>query len=66
MTRNSKSSASLLLAGLAAFAIYKYKKMTPEKKVELKVKGKELLHKYVPDPVRNFFNNKENMNTRTV
>lgn len=66
MTRNTKSSASLLLAGLAAFAFYKYKKMTPEKKNELKEKGKDLIDKYVPDSVKNIFTKGENTNSKPV
>ena len=46
MTRNAKGG-SLLLAGLAAFAYYKYSKLSDEDKKELisswKEKGKHLL-----------------------
>lgn len=66
MLRNTKSSAPLLLAGLAAFALYKYKKMSPEKKNELKGKGKDLIDKYIPDSLRNFFTKNENANRQTV
>lgn len=48
MPVNTKSKTPLLLAGLAAFAYYKYNKMSPEKKNELKSKGMDLLNKYAP------------------
>lgn len=42
----------LILAGLAAFALYKYSKMNPDEKRNLannlKQKGKKLYDKYVP------------------
>lgn len=64
MSPNRKSSAPLLLAGLAAFAYYKYNKMSPEQKQELtgniKEKGKKLYDKYVPQSVKNMFNKEEN------
>ena len=66
MIRNSKSSTPLLLAGLAAFAFYKYKKMSPEKKNELKEKGKDLVDRYVPDSLKNIFGKNEKVNTQTV
>jgi hypothetical protein len=51
--RNSKSSfTTLLLAGAAAFAYYKYSKMTPEQRKSfvgnLKQKGKDLMDQYMP------------------
>ena len=55
MLKNRKSAATLLLAGLAAFAYYKYSKMTPEKKHGLTEKGKNLYEKYVPQSVKNMF-----------
>ncbi|MEO6136684.1 MAG: hypothetical protein ABIP35_16135 [Ginsengibacter sp.] len=66
MSQNTKSSTPLLLAGLAAFAIYKYKKMSPEKKNELKEKGMDLVDKYVPASVKNIFNKNKNANTESV
>ena len=35
----------LLLAGAAAFGIYKYSKMTPQQKKDLKEKGQDFLNK---------------------
>lgn len=51
--RNKKSSAaSLLLAGAAAFAYYKYSKMSPDERKDLvsslKQKGRDILNKYMP------------------
>lgn len=66
MSQNTKSSTPLLLAGLAAFAFYKYKKMSPEKKNELKEKGMDLVDKYVPASVKNIFNKNKNANTESV
>jgi len=65
MTRNTKST-SLLLAGLAAFAFYKFKKMSPERKNELKEKGRDLVDKYVPQSVRNQFGFGETSHHPTV
>lgn len=60
MMNNKKSSAPLLLAGLAALAYYKYKKMTPEQKnnivASVKQKGKDLYDKYVPQSVKDMIN----------
>lgn len=52
---NKKSGAPLVLAGLAAFAYYKYKKMSPERKTELMEKGKDLVDKYAPESLKNIF-----------
>jgi predicted Fe-S protein YdhL (DUF1289 family) len=46
----------LVLAGLAAFAWYKYSKMTPDEKRNmmnnLKQKGKKLYDQYVPGDIK--------------
>lgn len=56
MNRNKKSSTPLLVAGLAAFAYYKYKKMSPEDKDNLvssvKQKGMDLYEKYIPQSLK--------------
>ncbi|MEO5948307.1 MAG: hypothetical protein ABIP79_15925 [Chitinophagaceae bacterium] len=39
----------LLIAAAAGYGIYKYSKMTPEQKNDLKVKGKEFIKKNVGD-----------------
>ena len=56
MNTGKKSSTPILLAGLAAFAYYKFKKMSPEKKDNLvstvKDKGMDLYDKYVPQSLK--------------
>lgn len=58
----NKKTGSLLLAGLAAYAYYKYSKMSPEQKKDLtgniKQKGKDLYDKYVPAEIKNLFEKK--------
>lgn len=54
MRNNRKSNTPLLLAGLAAFAYYKFNKMSPAKKNELKDKGMDLVDKYAPQ-LKSFF-----------
>ena len=60
MATNKKG---LLLAGLAAFAYYKYSKLSPEQKKNLfsdiKEKGKKLMDEYLPSNVRNQFSSSE-------
>lgn len=64
MLQNKKNSKGLLLAGLAAFAYYKYSKMSAEEKQNivstLKDQGKKLYDQYVPEEVKNVFANKGN------
>ncbi len=64
MLQNKKNSTGLLLAGLAAFAYYKYSKMSEEEKQNiissLKDQGKKLYDQYVPEEVKNVFSNKGN------
>lgn len=56
MNTNKKSTTPLLVAGLAAFAYYKYKKMSPEEKDNLvgtmKQKGMDLYEKYIPQSIK--------------
>ena len=40
-----RKTLGLLLAGAAAFGIYKYSKMNPQQKKDLKEKGKDFLDK---------------------
>jgi hypothetical protein len=40
-----KKSLALILGALAAFGLYKYSKLSPEEKNNLKAKGKDLLDK---------------------
>ena len=60
MPINTKSNTPLLLAGLAAFAYYKFNKMSPEKKNDLKTKGMDLVDKYVPQSLKNIFSKDKN------
>jgi hypothetical protein len=41
----SRKGMGLLLAAAAAYGVYKYSKMTPEQKSNLKSKGKDFLDK---------------------
>ena len=54
----------LLLAGIAAFAYYKYSKMSDEQKKnlvgDLKTKGQKLYDEYVPEDIKKMFANKGN------
>jgi len=64
MLQNKRSATPLLLAGLAAFAYYKYSKMSPAQKQDLtgtiKEKGKKIYDKYVPQSVKDMFGKKYN------
>jgi hypothetical protein len=64
MLQNRKNSTGLLLAGLAAFAYYKYSRMSEEEKQNiissLKDQGKKLYDQYIPEEVKNVFANKGN------
>lgn len=57
--KNKIQAGALLVAGAAAFAYYKYSKMSPEEKTkivsDLKEKGKDLYDKYMPEEVKNMF-----------
>ena len=60
MTSNKKlPGGALLIAGAAAFAYYKYSKMTPEEKSkiveDLKEKGQKLYDQYMPEEVKSMF-----------
>ncbi|MEJ7627578.1 MAG: hypothetical protein WKF35_11990 [Ferruginibacter sp.] len=45
----------LLLAGIAAFAYYKYKKMTPEAKKKMVDGIKDKVNEHVPSNIRGLF-----------
>ncbi len=51
---------SLLLAGAAAFGLYKISKMSQQQKDELLNKGKKLYEENVPENVKSLFGKKEN------
>lgn len=59
----------LLLAGLAAYAYYKYNKMTPAEKEKLvggiKEKGQKLYDDYVPAEIKNMIGKKNPPDTAT-
>ncbi len=63
MIQNKLPKGSLLLAGLAAFAFYKYSKLSPDEKSNLvgtiKEKGKKLYDKYLPDEFKKYFETKD-------
>ena len=63
MIQNRLPKGGLLLAGLAAFAYYKYSKLSPEDKRNLagtiKEKGKKLYDQYVPDELKKVFGSKD-------
>ena len=58
--RNKSSFTTLLLAGAAAYAYYKYSKMTPDQRKSfvgnLKQKGKDLMDQYMPGSTGSGFN----------
>ena len=45
----ANSKVGLLLAAAAAYGAYRYTKMTPEQKSNLKAKGKDFLNKNLGD-----------------
>lgn len=53
---NAKKGLGLLLAGIAAYGIYKYNKMSADEKKQLKdkvkAKGQKLYDDYVPQDVK--------------
>jgi hypothetical protein len=55
----NKKNTGLLLAGIAAYAAYRYNKMNASEKKEmtdrLKAKGKKIYDDYVPGNVKNWF-----------
>lgn len=69
MTRNN-NTGKLLLAGLAAYAYYKYTQMSPEERENigetLKSKGKKLFDEYMPDEIKSIFDKKAGQNSQTA
>jgi hypothetical protein len=61
------ATGGLLLAGIAAFAYYKYSKMSQEEKDNLmsgiKEKGQKLYDQYMPAEIKDMFGKKANSNT---
>jgi hypothetical protein len=60
------ATGGLILAGLAAFAYYKYSKMTQEEKTNLtssiKEQGQKLYDQYMPSQVKDMFAQKGSTN----
>ncbi len=53
-----QKKTGLILAGLAAYAAYKYSKMSADQKTSLMEKGKRLANQYLPDNLKNIFDSK--------
>jgi len=64
MARGKIGTGPLLLAGLAAFAYYKYSKMSEQEKNSMvsgwKEKGQKLYDEYIPENIKNMVNKKSN------
>ena len=58
MSRKSNAT-TLLLVGLAAYAIYKYMKMSEDEKHNLVDKGKKFIDENIPQSLRNIFAKEE-------
>jgi hypothetical protein len=69
MFQKKMPTGGLVIAGLAAYAYYKYSKMSAEEKSnlmsDLKEKGQKLYEQYVPEDVRSMLSGKSNMNTNS-
>ena len=57
-----QSKVGLLLAAAAAYGAYRYSKMTPEQKTNLKTRGKDFLNKNLGDVGSLFGKKKATMN----
>lgn len=61
------NTGKFILAGLAAFAWYKYSKMSKEEKSKLgndiKTRGQQVYDQYVPEEVKNIFGKKHQNGT---
>ena len=64
---NNRKTSGLILGSLAAYAFYRYSKMTPEQKSKLtdtlKEKGRSLLDQFMPGGLKNTFGNQEENKT---
>ncbi len=58
MTRKEKISDILVIAGLAAFAFYKYSKLTGEEKdkmvQDLRETGRNIIKELIPEEIKGF------------
>ena len=65
MRRKKIPKGTLILAGLAAIAYYKYSKLSEEQKDNLintlKEKGRKFYDQYIPSGIKNLFTKKDNM-----
>ncbi len=63
MARKGLGTGSLLLAGVAAFAYYKYSQMSEQQRKDLvnnwKERGQKLYDDYVPENIKSMVNKKE-------
>ena len=63
MARRGLGTGSLLLAGIAAFAYYKYSQMSEQQRKDLvnnwKQKGQKLYDEYVPENIKNAVGKKQ-------
>ncbi|HVG40881.1 MAG TPA: hypothetical protein VM888_04650 [Chitinophagaceae bacterium] len=71
MVQNKKRpTGTLLLAGLAAYAYYKYSKMSPDQKKNLvgdwKEKGKKFYEDNVPENIKSMLGNKSGSQGNTM
>jgi hypothetical protein len=57
---------SLLLAGAAAFGLYKYSKMSQQDKDNLLNKGKKLFEENAPENLKGMFGKKEDGQTQSM
>lgn len=58
MTKNEKISDILVIAGLAAFAYYRYSKLTPSEKSnivnDIKETGRNIVKELIPEGIKRF------------
>ena len=63
MARGKLGTGSLLLAGVAAFAYYKYNQMSEQQRKDLvnnwKDKGQKLYDEYIPENIKNMVGKKQ-------
>lgn len=58
----AQKKAMILLGAAAAYAAYRYSKMTPDAKASLKEKGKKIVDDYLPENWKNMLGLGENKN----
>ena len=69
MIMNNKKTSAIILAGAAAFAYYKYSKLSPTEKANmrstLKEKGNAILGHMMPFGLKNVFSKSDNKSETT-